>query len=95
MFKMFTKEAAPKSAFEMAYTPAGSGSASKLIRACRWLLWIAMVVSIGLIVIHGTSRVENRFARIEWICFLVFNTGNFALYHVERRRKKQKEAETL
>jgi len=53
-----------------------------------------MFASIALIVIHGTSRAENRFARVEWICFFVFNTGNFALYHAERRRKNKKEAET-
>ena len=94
MFKMFTQQDVPKSAFEMAYAHADSDPVSQLIRACRWLFWIAVFASIVLIVIHGTSRAENRFARVEWICFLVFNTGNFALYHVERRRKNKKEAET-
>jgi hypothetical protein len=94
MFKMFTQQQVPQSALEMAYAPADSGSNSKLIRACRWLFWSAMFASIALIVIHGTSRAENRFARVEWICFFVFNTGNFALYHAERRRKNKKEAET-
>jgi hypothetical protein len=95
MFKIFTEEAVPKSAFEMMYARANPDSVSKLIRACRWLFWAAMFASIALIVIHGTSRAENRFARLEWICFFVFNTGNFALYHVERRRQKKKEAEAL
>ena len=95
MIRMFSQQEVPKSALKMAYAPADSGSASKLIRACRWLFWAAMFASIALIVIHGTSRAENRFARLEWICFFVFNTGNFALYHVERRRQKKKEAEAL
>jgi len=79
----------------MIYSPANPDFVSKLIRAGRWLFWAAAVTSIGLIVLHGTSLKQNRFVLIEWACFLAFSTGHFALYLVERHRKKKKESEPL
>jgi hypothetical protein len=89
MFKIFTEEAVPKSAFEMMYARANPDSVSKLIRACRYLLWAAAAASIVLIVIHGTSLKQNRFVLVECACFFAFSTGNFALSLLERRRKKK------
>jgi hypothetical protein len=77
------------------YTRADRDPASKLIRACRWVLWAAMLVSIALVLTHGTSRRQNPFALIEWVFYFAFSTGNFALFVVERRRKEDKEFETL
>jgi hypothetical protein len=75
------------------FTPADRDPASRLIRVCRWMLWAAMAVSVGLVVVDGTSRTKNPFALDGWACYFAFSTGNFALYLVERHRKKKKEAE--
>jgi hypothetical protein len=47
-----------------------------------------------MVLLRGTSLRQNPYARIEWIWFFLFNTGNLALSLVENRRKKQKETET-
>jgi hypothetical protein len=74
--------------FEM-YTPADRDPASLLIRIYRWAFWAAAAVSVSMVLLHGTSLRQNPYARSEWICFFVFNIGNFALSLIERRRKRQ------
>src|SRR5215469_12042164 len=86
MFKIFTEQEVPKSALDMAYSPANPDPVSKLIRVCRWLFSAAMVASLALIAFH-VSRGENRFS--EWIWYLVLTVGNYALYLLERWRKKK------
>ena len=77
------------------YTPADRDPTSKLIRTCRWAFWAVAFVSVSLVLIQGTSLKQNRFALLEWTCFFIFNTGNFALSLVERRRRETKESESL
>jgi hypothetical protein len=45
-----------------------------------------------LIIIHGVRDSDYRFPSGGWYCFIVFNAGNYALYLLERHRKK-KESE--
>jgi hypothetical protein len=89
MFKMFTEQDVPKSALDMAYSPADPNPVSKIIRACRWLLCAAMFASLALIIIHGVRDSDYRFPSGGWYCFIVFNAGNYALYLLERHRKKK------
>ena len=90
MFKMFTEQEVPKSAFDMAYSRADPDLVSRLIRACRWLLWAVMFASLALMAIHYL-RGSYRVTRIDWLTYFASVVANYALYRLERRRKKNKE----
>jgi hypothetical protein len=75
------------------YTRGNSDPVAKPIRAFRWLLWAAAIVSVILVVLHGTSLRQNRFALLEWICFTISITGNFVLMNVESSRRKKRQSE--
>jgi len=92
MFKIFSEQVTPKSALDMAYSSVDPDPVSRIIRACRWLLWAAMFASLALMAIHGIRNGDYRFPRVDWIAYSVSTAGNYALYEVERRRKKKKDA---
>jgi len=54
-----------------------------LMRAGRWLLWIASVISWALLYRHAHRHVA-------WMCYGAAITGNFFLYRLERRHKTER-----
>jgi hypothetical protein len=54
------------------------------------LLWAGTVIFVVMLNFIGSTASQNRYARAEWIGFLVCSTGQFALFILERRRKFSK-----